>query len=239
MRQVRIYKTPFDLAEALAKEILRQIAEAEADNRPFRIMLSGGSTPELLYKTILRLSPEGFHWAHVDFYWGDERCVSHEDSESNFGQARRIWLDQIHIHQKQLHPMYSGKLVEDERESMESVLQQAGIFDLVLLGMGEDGHFASVFPDRPNLFESKRWCETALHPVSKQARITVTPYFLQTRAKSIICTVTGIHKATAIEKIFRKDGSGVEYLPAAQLMRNCDHLQWFLDEQAASKTDHD
>jgi 6-phosphogluconolactonase len=233
MKNIRVFNTTEELAEILSAEILQKISLAAVRNNPFNLMLSGGKTPELLYKTIQKITPEGFSWKHVNFYWGDERCVHHTDPESNFGQASKLWLDTLQISDEQMNPLYSGHPLEEELKRNEIMLAHAGIFDLVFLGIGDDGHFASVFPVRPELFESQKLCEATLHPVTCQQRITVTPKLLKTRTKSIVFIVTGSNKAGIINKIFNESPDHSEYIPAARLRKTCDNLYWYLDKDAA------
>jgi 6-phosphogluconolactonase len=234
MKRIRIFDTASELADSFANEIIQLVDEAGKRKKPFNLMLSGGSTPELLYKSLSLHTPAGFNWDHVNFYWGDERCVPEYDPESNFGAAKKLWLNNIPGAEKQLHPLYNGYSQDKELEMCEMVLREAGIIDLVILGTGEDGHFASVFPDNPSLFRSGELCAFAEHPLSGQLRITVTPYFLQTQAKSIVFLVTGVKKAGIIERILHTGKDPGEFIPARQLQDSCDQISWYLDKMAAS-----
>jgi 6-phosphogluconolactonase len=234
MHKIRVFGSTNELAEAFAAEILQKVSEAKSASKPFHLMLSGGSTPEILYRELLKTAPTGFNWKHVMFYWGDERCVPYSDTESNYGQARRQWLDHIQITDNQIHPLFTGISVSKELEFQESVLNAVEMFDLVVLGMGDDGHFASIFPDRPDLFASEKLCETAFHPVTKQQRITVTPYLLESRAKMIVVLTTGMKKAATLKKVFKETVDFAEFLPVASLLKRCKNIVFYIDEQAAS-----
>jgi 6-phosphogluconolactonase len=234
MHKISVFSSADDLAKVFATEILQKVSEAKNASKPFHLMLSGGSTPEILYKELLKSTPDEFSWTHVEFYWGDERCVPYADSESNSGQARRHWLNHIQVTDNQIHPLYTEIPVGQELEFQESVLKGVEMFDLVILGMGDDGHFASVFPDRPDLFASKKLCETAFHPVTNQQRITVTPYLLENRAKTIVIMTTGLKKAVILEKVFNEIIDYTEFLPVATLLKSCENIVFYLDEQAAS-----
>jgi 6-phosphogluconolactonase len=235
MEKIRVFKTAEFLASALSADIMRQVSEARPENKAFNIMLSGGKTPELLYKTIHNSTPDGFNWDHVKFYWGDERCVSHDDPESNYGQAWRLWLQYLPLKKDQLNPIYHGQGIENELFLNEKMLESAGAFDIVILGLGTDGHFASVFPDRPDLFESEKLCETAYHPETLQQRITITPFLLKTKARAVIFIVTGKDKAGIIKNIFNDRQDPSIFLPASMLKNEVENLYWYLDEQAAGK----
>lgn len=234
MHNIRIFSSADEMAMTFANEILEMVSEADKASKPFHLMLSGGSTPEILYKKLLGSTPDGFRWNHIGFYWGDERCVSYDNSESNYGQAKKHWLEHIQIADNQLHPLYTGITVEQELELQESVLKEVEMFDLVILGMGDDGHFASVFPDRPDLFTSKRLCESALHPVTKQQRITVTPFLLENRAKKIVIMTTGLKKADILMKVLNVSRDFTEFLPVATLLKSCENIVFYIDESAAS-----
>jgi 6-phosphogluconolactonase len=235
MHKISVFSSTDELAKAFAEEIRQKVSEANSTSKPFHLMLSGGTTPEILYKELLNTTPVGFSWSHVGFYWGDERCVPYSDTESNSGQARRQWLDHIQIAENQIHPLFTGVSVSDELKFQESVLNAVEMFDLVILGMGDDGHFASVFPDRPEMFESKRLCETAFHPVTKQQRITVTPYLLESRAKTIVILTTGLKKAVVLDKVFNETVDFAEFLPVAALIKSCENIVFYIDEPAASR----
>lgn len=230
-----IYKTADELATSFAKQILKQIQDAASNKQGMNIMLSGGSTPALLFSKLAEIASADIDWVYVHLYFGDERCVPHDHPESNFGLTKSLLLDKVPIPAQNIHPLYlqGDLLVELERNEKELV--EVPSFDLVLLGLGDDGHTASIFPDNMVLFDSASYCTSAVHPVSGQKRLTVTPRFLLEKAKSIVFMVTGANKAGIIAEIFSGSQESIKKYPAAMLLNKRNDIRWLLDESAASK----
>ncbi|EFK95179.1 6-phosphogluconolactonase (6PGL) [sediment metagenome] len=178
---VRIFNTPYELAEKFAGEMVLQIKQAAEANMPLKVALSGGSTPELLFSVLGDHYSNSAPWEFIHFFWGDERCVPPVSPDSNFGMAFRTLFKKIHIPEKNIHRIYGEQ--EPVREAIrysdlisKHTKKREGlpVFDIVLLGLGEDGHTASIFPGMTHLFNSEKICEVAHHPVSHQKRITLT-----------------------------------------------------------------
>lgn len=229
-----VYKTAEELAESFAKQILKQIQDAASNKQGMNIMLSGGSTPMLLFRKLSEIGAGRSDFKHVHFYWGDERCVAHNHPESNFGLAKSHLLDKLHIPEANIHPMYMENKMYIELDRNEHELSQIPSIDLVLLGLGEDGHTASIFPDNMRMFEATTYCVSAIHPVSGQIRLTVTPKFLIEKAKSIVFMVTGANKAGILAEIFSQSQESIKKYPAAMLQSKRKDTIWLLDEAAAS-----
>jgi 6-phosphogluconolactonase len=229
-----IYKTADELATSFTKQILKQIHDATAQKHRLNIMLSGGSTPALLFRKLAEIASTGVDWTYVHLYLGDERCVPHDHPESNFGLTKSLLLDKVPIPAQNIHPLYlqGDLLVELERNEKELAVVPS--FDLVLLGLGDDGHTASIFPDNMGLFDSASYCASAVHPVSGQGRLTVTPKFLLEKAKSIVFMVTGANKAGIISEIFSGSQVSIKKYPAAMLLSKRNDITWLLDESAAA-----
>ncbi|NOU46070.1 MAG: 6-phosphogluconolactonase [Bacteroidales bacterium] len=229
------YKTADELAVSFATQILNQIHEAATKKNRLNIMLSGGSTPALLFRKLAEMGAGNYDFKQVHFYWGDERCVPHNHPESNFGVASSQFLLKIQIPEANIHPMYMENEMYIELDRNEHELSQIQSFDLVLLGLGDDGHTASIFPDNMVLFDSERFCALTNHPVSGQKRLTVTPRFLFEKAKSIVFMVTGASKAGIISEIFSGSQESIKKYPAAMLLSKRNDISWLLDESAAAK----
>ena len=236
---VRIFQTPFELAEKFAEELVIMVAESEKGSSPFTIALSGGSTPELLYSVIGDHFSKSVNWKKVHFFWGDERCVPSDDPESNFGMAKRSLFSKIDLPSDNIHRIhgeadppeeaarYSGEISEYTRKR-----DGLPVFDLVILGLGEDGHTASIFPSGIILMESERICEVATHPVSGQKRITLTGRTIN-NADRVTFLVTGLKKSGIVEKILNNVSSS-RNLPASLIVPAYGAKIWFLDKEAAS-----
>lgn len=236
---VRIFRTPYELAEKFAGEMVSMIKDASGMNKPFNIALSGGSTPELLFSILGDHFSDSVPWENVRFFWGDERCVPPVSQDSNFGMAFRYLFRKIRIPEGNINRIYgeqdpAGEVLRysdlisrqtDERDGFP-------VFDMILLGLGEDGHTASIFPGRNDLFYSDRTCEVSVHPVSNQKRITITGAVIN-NAENIRFLVTGKSKAEVLKQIIKKEESCVNF-PASLVVPVYGRLEWLLDSGAGS-----
>ncbi len=236
--EVKIFSDQKQVVKALAKEIL-QLTKSSVKER-FNILLSGGNTPSELYKRLAKKYANDIEWERIHFWWGDERCVSPDNIKSNFKQANDFLLSQIAVPKSNIHRIYGENNPEEEairyaREIKESLNFRGKdpVFDLVLLGLGEDGHTASIFPDEIELFEDQRICAVTTHPLSGQKRITITGGVLN-NANRIFFLVTGSNKAQRIAEIMNDD-EAAKLLPAYYISPTNGELIWFIDEQAAQK----
>jgi 6-phosphogluconolactonase len=171
---------------------------ADAAKRGAAIVLAGGSTPERAYELASELEPD---WSRVRLWWGDERCVAPEHEWSNFGVARRALLDRLERPPAEVYRIEGELGAEDAASRYESDVSGAE-FDLVLLGLGPDGHVASLYPNAPGLNERARWAipaEAKLQPFVE--RVTLTIPALES-APELVFLVGGEDKAEAAEKAF-------------------------------------
>ena len=183
------------------------IAEAGKLSTPVTIALAGGATPELLYSVVGNKFGNSVRWEFVHFFWGDERCVPPDNPESNYGMACRSLFQKISIPSDNIHRIMgeSDPHEEELRYSNEIVRHTRKrdglpVFDLVILGLGEDGHTASIFPSDLTLIESERICSVTSHPVTMQKRISLTGRIINNADKATFI-VTGGKKAEIVEKI--------------------------------------
>jgi 6-phosphogluconolactonase len=230
--RLEIFESPAQTAERAAKWIVARIA---ATTGSFRIALSGGSTPKLLYRELATFGAR-IAWERVAFYWGDERFVPHDDPRSNYRMARETMLDSVPVDPAKVHPIPTDGDPQSAAIRYERLLKQAygadrlgprPLFDLVLLGLGEDGHTASLFPGSPLLTETEHWVAAAT-VLSVEPRITLTFLPLES-SRAILFLVTGEEKARAVQRMLAGDRA----LPAARLATR-DEVIWFLDSAAAS-----
>jgi 6-phosphogluconolactonase len=236
-KSVRIFDTPYELAEKFAEEIVKVAAKA---GKASCIALSGGSTPELLYSILGSHYSNSVDWSNVHFFWGDERCVPPDDPESNFGMTQRTLFKRIIIPEPNIHRILgenepSGEAVRYSREIENITVKRDGlpVFDLIILGLGEDGHTASIFPSNSELLNSESICEVARHPVTFQNRITLTGKVIN-NADRVAFLVTGRKKAEVVDKILNNSRSGQNF-PASRIVPSKGDLLWFLDREAASR----
>ena len=233
-RPYKIYKTPHDLAEAFAGELIKEISKAAGKKNTFTIALSGGSTPRILYSVLAEKYGQSADWSFVHFFWGDERCVPPDDPESNFGMANSAFLRRIDIPVMNIHRIRGEEdpSAEADRYSTEIVNYTRNsrglpVFDQIILGMGEDGHTVSIFPSNSELLCSDMVCEVAVHPLTGQKRITITGKVINNSA-AVTFLVTGHSKAGVVEQIFNK---GLVF-PASCINPSHGRLNWLLDEKA-------
>ena len=234
---VKIFPTPEKLAEEFALEIIRSVDESLRKIKPFTLALSGGSTPELLFRLLGEKFAASIPWHQVHLFWSDERCVAPDDPQSNYGMVLSTLLSKIEIPGVNIHRIKGEENPEEEalRYSSEISLNTRArngrpVFDLVLLGLGEDGHTASIFPGHPELLESDKTCEVAYHPVTGQKRITLTGRVIN-NAEEVAFLVTGTKKEIVVDKLFKKDPDSLNY-PAAHIVPVNGRLSWYLDREA-------
>ncbi len=236
--EVRIFKTPKKVFKAISKEIIKH---AQKTNQPrFDIALSGGNSPKGLFKKMSKKYADKIPWERIHFWWGDERCVSPHDEESNYKMTVDYLLSKINIPKENIHRIRGERNPQEEAvrysEEITSNLNQRGdipVFDLIILGMGNDGHTASIFPNQMELLNDKNICAVAQHPTSGQKRITLTGTVIN-NANRIFFLVTGEGKATRISEIMNDDEKA-KLLPVYHISPDNGRLIWFLDEAAASK----
>lgn len=200
-----------------------------------RVALAGGHTPEGTYR-LLAASPlrERIPWEALEVFWGDERCVPADDERSNQRMARRTLLDHVPLPAGHVHPMACATEPTFAAETYQDVLaRRCGPslprFDLVLLGLGADGHTASLFPGTPALAEERRWVTEVQAPGQDFARLTLTLPVINNAAE-VMFLVAGEEKAPVLRRLF--DGAAPE-LPAARVRPTSGRLRWLVDRAAA------
>lgn len=234
MADFRVFSDYDALAEAAATHIVEVANRAIAARGQFALALSGGSTPRPTYRLLAhdRFASQ-VDWAQVHIFWSDERCVPPDHPDSNYRMAWRIFLCTLPIPEANLHRMAGER---DPREAaarygvaLQQVLGDALRFDLILLGMGEDGHTASLFPDTPALQVGDRPTTAVYVPAFDRWRLTLTfPAINAARAVSFL--VQGASKAPALACV--RNG---EQLPAARVSPTSGDLTWFVDEPAVQQ----
>ena len=235
-KDIIILPTIEKLADFVATLLSEKIAEKK-EGEYLTVALSGGSTPKKIFEYLSSHDTGLVNWKRIRFFWGDERCVPPEDNESNYKMARLSLFEKLHIPEENIFRVYGeadpgdeavryGKIIA-ENVTVENNLPR---FDLMTLGIGEDGHTASIFPGNTGLFHSQYCCEVATHPQSGQKRITLTGPVIN-NSRNIIFIVTGSGKAKIIADVFQDNK---ETLYPASLVRPVNgNLTWLLDSDAA------
>jgi 6-phosphogluconolactonase len=230
-----VYETPPELAEASARDFATRATEAIDEHSRFAVTLAGGSTPEATYEVLARDYADRLDWGNVHFFFGDERSVPPEHEDSNYRMARETLLD--HVSAGSVHRM-RGELLPEEAAAayVEELREFFGPdgpprFDLILCGLGEDGHTLSLFPETAALEVTDRW--VVANPVLKleTTRLTLTLPVVNA-ARAITFLVAGEGKAGAVREILEGDADPSAY--PAKLVRPQDgNLTWMLDRAAA------
>lgn len=230
----------FESKEAVAENFCTFLHNLIKKNGAVHIALSGGSTPKIVFNELASEYRDLIPWADVHLYWGDERCVPPTDAESNYRMTKEHLLDAIEIPEANVHRIKGEEEPEEEARRYASVLRQnvplhgdLPQFDLVILGMGDDGHTASVFPHQIELWDSPNLCEVAVHPDSGQKRITLTGGVIN-QAGHVAFLVTGSNKSERLRQILDKEGNYHQY-PASLVAPDSGELLWFLDKAAAAE----
>ncbi len=236
MSNVRVFSDPDSLAEKIALRLKVEADLAFKENRIYSIVLSGGESAAKIYQIF---SSPGFvekiPWRSIHLFWADERCVPSESKECNFHIACQAFLNSISIPSKNIHRIKAeiNPSKESTRYDMEIrehlALKKNGdfYFDWVLLGLGEDGHTASLFPNQENLFKTTNLCILTNNPKTGQKRITLTPAAIK-KSSCITYHVVGQHKSKIVASLFSEFSQSLKY-PASYIPG-----EWYLDKDAAS-----
>lgn len=231
---LRIFGSPDETARAFGDYLIGRISKSDM----FHCALSGGSTPKLLFRYLAEKYPDSEVWGKLHVYWGDERCVPPHHEESNFKMTDDLLLSKVPIPKAHVHRVRGEDDPPEEAERYsDEVLKSTGSsserpdFDMIILGMGEDGHTASIFPHQMELLESGQVCAVASHPTSGQKRVTLTGPVIND-AREVVFLVTGAGKKEKIKEIFEKSGAWETY-PTSFIHPENGSLVWFMDEAAA------
>jgi len=212
---------------------------AIAQRGRFAVALTGGTSPEGLYR-LLASSPyrEQVQWEQVDIFWGDERWVPLDDERSNARMARETLLSHVPVPQSQIFPMWADGVSPEEfaqqyEQTLRDHLNADGCFDLILLGMGADGHTASWFPHTKVLHEHNKWVAAYYLDAQDMYRITLT-IPLVNRANQIAVIAYGNNKADALYEVLKGARNSEQY-PAQLIDLSGDRVTWLVDEAAAAR----
>lgn len=229
----------FESAETLAYGVAEWLfGLALASDHAFAVCLSGGSTPRPLYERLAEPPfASRFPWNRAHWFWGDERFVPHDDRESNYRTARDAFLSRVPVPDGNIHAVPTQGLSPDQAAAAyEATLKcfygadelspGRPLFDVTLLGIGEDGHIASLFPAQPTLRETRRWA-VAVIGAKPEPRITLT-YPVLDSSRDVAFVVTGEEK----RRVVARARAGDRTIPAAAV-RPVGRLHWFMDRAAA------
>ncbi|MCP1300498.1 6-phosphogluconolactonase [Chryseobacterium sp. S0630] len=204
-------------------------------NDRFVVALSGGSSPKAIFKLLATPEyKEQIEWSKVYFFWVDERWVPLNDDKSNFRMTDEALLNQVPVDQNHIFPMYAEGITPEDyakayEQQIRTVLGDDGVFDFILLGMGDDGHTASLFPGEEVLNEKEKWVSAYYLKPQEMFRITLTAPIIN-NADHILAIAFGESKKHALNEVLNG-----EYNPSLypmQLIEKKDGFQFFTDEKA-------
>lgn len=233
------YDSPEKAAEACARQLMLRLEEALSGRSMATLAISGGSTPKLMFAHLAR---QRFEWDRVRLFWVDERMVPPTSAESNYRLAEESFLKPTHFPHRNVHRIHGELRPDDAAERYTREIQDAfGLkegelprFDVIHLGMGADGHTASLFPGEP-LIESREGIASAVL-VEKLARwrVTLLPAVLL-KASHLLMLVSGADKAEALKQVIEGAYEPQRY-PAQIVPHHARHVTWFVDKPAAALT---
>lgn len=236
---IRVFPDYETLSQAAASLFIDSADQAVAAHRRFNVALSGGSTPRRTYE-ILATAPfrDQVRWQNVHIFWGDERCVSASDPRSNALMARQALLDRVPVPVENVHPIRGDLPPAQAAAQYESELRaffgsQPVKLDLILLGLGDNAHTASLFPHSPILDEKERWASEVFVPEQDMYRVTLTAPFINL-ADQVVFIVSGVEKAHALQMVLEGPYQPEDY-PAQLICPQTTHPLWLVDRAASHK----
>ncbi|HOT13584.1 MAG TPA: 6-phosphogluconolactonase [Bacteroidales bacterium] len=223
-------RNTFEIASYIAHKLDKKL---DAKKSTINIAISGGNTPKEIFKHWSSHFKNEINWRNISFYWVDERCVPSSSSESNYGEAKRLFFDKVLTTQDNVFPIVGDNKPHEEVFILNSLVQSKlpqknnlPVFDLILLGMGTDGHTASIFPGQLELFNLDEAYTTSVNPHTGQKRITLTGKTIN-NANEVCFIITGSDKKLIIDEIINKKGNWQSY-PASFIIN--DNLEWIIEE---------
>jgi 6-phosphogluconolactonase len=234
---IRLFRDPEALSHGAAELFVQTAQDSLAARGRFSVALSGGGTPRRTYE-LLAQSPyrEAVDWGRVQVFWGDERCVPWDDPRSNARVAYQTWLQHVPLPRSQMHPLDCTQAPAGAARRYEVLLREffgggPPCLDLVFLGLGADGHTASLFPGDPALGERERWVAAVYAAEQNLHRLTLTAPFINL-AREVVFLVAGAAKAAVVREVLQGPRDPLR-LPAQLIRPETGNLHWLLDQEAA------
>jgi 6-phosphogluconolactonase len=235
--EIEITPDASSLAERAAQEFIRLVGEALKTGNRFAVALAGGSTPQRMYTWLVRAQVD---WEPVHFFWGDERCVPPDHTDSNYRMADEALLSHIPIPTENIHRIPGELPAEEAAQDYEDELHryfggETPHFNLILLGLGRDGHIASLFPGTPAVREKVRWVAAVSHSVPPSPlveRVTLTLPVLNAAAQ-VLFLVCGAEKAERLAQVLHGPPQP-DLLPAQAVKPVNGAVCWLVDQAAAA-----
>lgn len=234
---ITVFNNLDELYQKSAETFVELAEKSIQKHDKFVVALSGGSSPKAIFKLLATKEfADKIEWSKVYFFWVDERWVSLDDDKSNAKMTLETLLNQVPVNQNHIFPMYKDGVEPEEfakeyEQQIRNVLGNAGVFDFVLLGMGDDGHTASLFPGEEILNETEKWVDAYYLKPQEMYRITLTAPIIN-KAENILVVAFGETKKHALNEVL--NGEYNPQLYPLQLINKKETFQFFTDEKAMS-----
>jgi 6-phosphogluconolactonase len=241
-KEIKVFPSLKYICEAVVNDWFEGASEALNRKTTFNLALSGGNTPRMIFQHLFEFEKwKMIPWEIVHIFWVDERCVPPDHGESNYRMAYDLMLNKLPIPEENIHrirgendPVNEATRYEDEILKCFGLSgEQKLCMDWILLGVGADGHVASIFPQSTLEYSRNKTCGVATHPKTGQKRISISLPVIN-QAKRITIIIAGQNKADIVSELLNSSTEG-SYLPAAKIKPIAGSVQWVLDELAASQ----
>jgi 6-phosphogluconolactonase len=236
IREARVFANADLMTPAIAEEFLRIVEEAVAHRGRCSVCLSGGSTPKALNELLAREYASRIPWNQTHFFWGDERYVPQDNPHSNYLMAEESLFARLAVPRENIHAMPTTYADPDKSArgyelELRRYFGAQPAFDILFLGIGPEGHTASLFPNSPALNETQRWVVAVEVPAEPPSRLTLT-YPVLNRARNVFFLAAGSAKREIIRAIRQDQGGSASRYPAARV--DAPRVVWFVDQAAAT-----
>jgi len=241
--EVHVFDDASTVADEAAEFLVWLIQQHGVHRGPFTLALAGGTTPIALYERLATTHAASASWDRIEWYFGDERCVPPGHPDSNYRMAHNALFVPLKVPTSQIFPMYDGTAnVEAAAQAYEAILRRRlpaeatgwPRFDAILLGLGDDGHTASLFPHSPALEERSRSVVATESPRGVRHRLTITLPVIN-HAHTVLFLVTGRQKAEVVARVLEDRAIDPHDCPAKFVTAPDGRLVWYVDGQAASR----
>lgn len=234
---IKVFKDAEALSESFTKFLVKLLEVYPHIN----LSLSGGTTPKVIFDYWAENCKESIPWERVSFFWGDERCVPPENNMNNYGMTKEHLFDKVpNIKKNSIYRIHGENESNEEAKWYSWMLSQKLFvrksipsFEIVMLGLGDDGHTVSIFPNQIKLWNSDETCVVAKHPESGMERVSISGKVVN-NSQHVVFLATGKSKAEKVRDIIKNREQYKNIYPAAKVDPKYGYLYWFLDEEAAS-----
>ena len=236
--QIHTFNTPQETARAVTHSLLKEIGTLPEEY--FHLAISGGKTAESLFQLWAEIYSKSIPWNRIQLYWTNEYCGEPETAETNYRTARAVFLEKVGIPARNIHRIQGGSDPEKEAGRYNTLVREKlpdydgyPRFDMLILGVGTDGHTAGIFPGQPDLLMHRECYAVSTNPANGKKWITLTGQPLL-RARTTLLHVVGAKKTDIVSSVTIPNNAAMS-CPAAFISRYADNPHYFIDEPAAKK----